>query len=247
MIIEFIGSTAAGKTTLISGVQRSLASTVKVTTSYDLIATPMGLQGVTQPTAKNLIQEFIGLPFFIGSLHRHRAFVVFALKMLARQANFTIFTLNNLRSLVRKIGVYEKIRRDKQNRFILVDEGTVLLAHNIFVYSKASYTYEEIAMFANLIPLPDVIVYVRSPVDSLIKRSLQRTDPPRELKSKNRASIKKYVNRAVTMFEQLIKNQTIRSRVLVVENPEILYKRNNPAVDYVTEALLNYKTAEKQV
>jgi deoxyadenosine/deoxycytidine kinase len=165
--------------------------------------------------------------------------------MLARQADFTIFTINNFRSLVRKIGMYERLRRNKQKQFILVDEGTVLLAHNIFVYSKASYTYEEIAKFVKLIPLPDLIVYVRAPIDSLIKRSLERIDPPREMKSKNRASIEKYVNRAVTMFEQLIKDQAIQNRVLVVENPEIDHKNNNPAIDYITESLLNYITADK--
>ena len=243
MIIEFIGSTGAGKTTLISEVQRRLAKTAEVTTSFDLVAAPLGLRGVTHPTARNLIQELVGLPFFIRSLHRHKAFVVFALRMLARQANFTIFTINNLRSLVRKIGVYEIIRRTEHDRIILVDEGTVLLAHNVFVYSSACYTPEEIAKFASLIPLPDVIVYVRAPMDSLIRRSLQRADPPREMKSKNRAQIEAYVNRAVTMFEQLVKADEIRSRVLIVENPEIADKGCDTAVDTITEFVLNYESS----
>ena len=243
MIIEFIGSTGAGKTTLISEVQRRLAKTAEVTTSFDLVAAPLGLRGVTHPTARNLIQELVGLPFFIRSLHRHKAFVVFALRMLARQANFTIFTINNLRSLVRKIGVYEIIRRTEHDRIILVDEGTVLLAHNVFVYSSACYTPEEIAKFASLIPLPDVIVYVRAPMDSLIRRSLQRMDPPREMKSKNQAQIETYVNRAVTMFEQLVKADEIRSRVLIVENPEIADKGCDTAVDTITEFVLNYESS----
>jgi len=243
MIIEFIGSTGAGKTTLISEVQRRLAKTAEVTTSFDLVAAALGLRGVTHPTARNLIQELVGLPFFIRSLHRHKAFVVFTLRMLARQANFTIFTVNNLRSLVRKIGVYEIIRRTKRDRIILVDEGTVLSAHNVFVYSSAFYTPEEIARFASLIPLPDVIIYVRAPMDSLIRRSLQRMDPPREMKSKNRAQIETYVNRAVTMFEQLVKADEIRSRVLIVENPEIADKGCDTAVDTITEFVLNYESS----
>jgi len=242
VIVEFIGSTGAGKTTLISEVQRRLAKAAEATTSFDLVAAPLGLRGVTHPSARNLIQELVGLPFFIGSLNRHKTFVAFALRMLARQANFTIFTLNNLRSLERKIGVHEIIRRYKRERIILVDEGTVLLAHNVFVYSSAFYTPEEIDKFANLIPLPDVIVYVRVPMDSLIRRSLQRADPPREMKSKNRAQIETYVNRAVTLFEQLVSAENIRSRVLIVDNPESADGGCEAAVDTIIEFVLNKDT-----
>jgi hypothetical protein len=105
MIIEFIGSTGAGKTTLISEVRRGLAQTTDVTTSFELVAAPFGLYSVTHPTLRNIIEELLGLPFFVRSLFLSRTFIVFILRMLARQANFSIFTLNNLRSLERKIGV----------------------------------------------------------------------------------------------------------------------------------------------
>lgn len=247
MIVEFVGSTGAGKTTLISEVQRRLATTTDVTTAYGVVATPLGLPGVTHPTARNLIQEVVGLPFFVRSLRRHRAFVVFTLKMLARQAVFTIFTINNLRSLVRKIGVYEILSRHEHNRIILVDEGTVLTAHNVFVYSNAVYTPEEVATFASLIPLPDVIVYVRAPVDSLVRRSLQRSDPPREMKSKDRAQIETYIYRAVTMFDELVDAQNLRSRVLVVDNPEAADQGWNTVADYISESLLRIEHTRRDV
>jgi thymidylate kinase len=241
MIIEFIGSTGAGKTTLFSEVQRSLSRTIDVTTSFDLVAAPLGLQGVTHPSVRNLIQELAGLPFFMRSLPKHKAFVVFTLRMLARQASFTLFTINNLRSLVRKIGVYEVIRQHSHKRTILVDEGTVLTAHNVFVYTSASYTSEEIARFTTLLPLPDIIVYVRAPVHSLVNRALRRTDPPREIRAKNRAQIETYIHRAVAMFEQLVQTEEIRSRVLIVENPEIIDKGWDKTVDCITEFVLSYK------
>lgn len=241
MIIEFIGSTGAGKTTLIAEVQRRLAQTTAVTTAFDLVAAPLGLRGITHPTAKNLIQELVGFPFLMRSLHRHQAFVIFTLRMLARQINLTIFTLNILRSLVRKIGVYEIIRRYERDRIILVDEGTVLLVHNLFVYSSAFYATEEITKFATLIPLPDIIIYIRVPVDSLINRSLQRSDRPREMKSKNRGMIEQYVNRAVTVFELVVKTEAIQKRVLIVENPESAARGCTTAADTIIEFILTYQ------
>ena len=248
MIIEFIGSTGAGKTTLISEGQRRLAKTTEVTTSFDLVTAPLGLSDVTHTTTRNIIQELVGFPFLVRSLPRHKAFIVFTLRMLARQASFTIFTLNNLRSLVRKIGVYEFIRRYEHDRIVLVDEGTVLSAHNVFVYTSAFYTPEEIAKFASLIPLPDVIVYVRAPMDSLVKRTLQRTDPPREMKSKHRALIEEYVNRAVTMFDQRVNAENIRGRVLIVENPDSADQSHDTIVDHITEFVLkSYEPSAKLV
>jgi thymidylate kinase len=247
MIIEFIGSTGAGKTTLISEVQRRLAQTIEVATSFDVVASPLGLRRITHLTVRNLIQELVGFPFFIGSLYRHKALIVFILRMLARQASFSFFTINNLRSLERKIGVYEIIKRRQHDEIILVDEGLLLLAHNVFVYSSAYYSYEEIATFASLVPLPDIIIYIKAPIDILIQRSLLRTDPPREMKSRNRELIEKHINRAIEMFDQLIAADNIQCRLLIVENHDSNHHGYHKAVDDIVEFILNYELADKTV
>ena len=244
MIIEFIGSTGAGKTTLISEVQSRLSQTTEVATSFDVVASPLGLRRVTHPTIRNLIQEIVGFPFFIGSLYRHKAIIVFILRMLARQANFSFFTINNLRSLERKIGVDEIIKRRQHDKIILVDEGPLLLAHNVFVYSGAHYTCEEITRFASLVPLPDIIIYIKVPVDILVQRSLQRTDPPREMRSRNRELIEKHINRAVKMFDQLIAAENIQARLLIVENPDFSHGRSK-VIDNIVQFILRYERTGK--
>lgn len=240
MIVEFIGCTGAGKTTLFRKVQCQLAKSAEVTTPFELAATPVGLHGVAHPTVRNLFQELVGWPFFLGSMNRHRAFVSFTLKMLARQAGFNVFTLNNLRSLERKVGVYEFGRRLGRGQIILVDEGTVLTAHNLFVYSEATYTREEITTFAEVVPLPDIIVYIKAPRDILLKRTRQRPDPPREMKLQSPDMLELYINRAVTMFEQLTQAETIRSRLLEVENDDVEGDGIETAVNRITAFILNY-------
>ena len=239
MIIEFIGSTGAGKTTLIDEVQRRLARTAGATTSFELVAAKLGLSNIRQTTARNLIQELYGLWYLIRSLPRYKATIGFSLKMIARKAGSPIFVINNFRSLVRKIGIYEILRRQQADNIILVDEGTVLLAHVLFIYNSAYYTPEEIAQFASIVPLPDLIVYVRTPVQNLIERSMRRTDPPRDMKAKNPEQIEKYVSDAVSMFEQLIETEEIRDRVLIVDNPESVNRRSEKAAEFVTEFVLD--------
>jgi hypothetical protein len=246
MLIEFIGSTGAGKTTLIGEVQRRLRLTTEATTAFEWIATPLGLRAVTHPTLRNLTQEIAGLPFFIRALPRHKVFVTFALRLLARQANLSVFTVNNLRSLVRKVGVYEILRRAGQERILLVDEGTVLAAHNLFVYSRVLYTPAEVAQFAALLPLPDLIVYVRVPVCTLLHRSLNRRDPPRELRAKSPAQIETYLRRAVALFDQLATLEPIRQRLLLVENPESVGLPCEQVVEPIVQLVLNFDRVKQR-
>lgn len=247
MIVEFVGSTGSGKTTLIRKVRQKLAPIAEVTTAFDLVASPLDLQGVTHPTVRNLIQEVIGLPFFIGSLRRHKAYVAYTLRMLARQANFSVYTLNNLRSLERKISMYEINRRRERNRIVLVDEGTVLMTHVVFVYGDALYTNAELEKFAGLLPLPDVIVYVRAPFETLVERSLQRDDPPRELKSKDRVTVEKYIHRAITTFDRLVEVENIRNRLLVVENSGKASQQQETTVESIVKFLLIKELRSKSV
>lgn len=218
MIVEFIGCTGAGKSTLIAAVRQRLAQRATVTSAFEVVATPLGLQGISHPSVRNLVQEGLSLPSFLRVLPRHYRLVLFALRMLARQGQISLFTCNNLRSLVRKVGVDAILRRTDGERIVLVDEGTVLLPHNLFVYTAAHYSAAEIAQLGKLLPLPDVIVYVQAPVETLLVRSLQRPTPPRELKGQTPAQIEEYLRRAVAMFDHLVTLEPISRRLLTVEN-----------------------------
>lgn len=241
MIIEFIGSTGAGKTTLISEVQRRLAEQAQAVTSFDLVANPLGLRHVTHPTIQNLMQDLVGLPFFISSLYQHRAFLVFALKALARHKSYTFFTMNYLRSIVRKIGTYEIAKRCNHDRIILVDEGTVLSAHILFVFTSTVYSQADIEQFARLVPMPELVVYIKTPVDSLVQRSLQRLGAPKEIRSKNQMMVQKYISRAAEMFDRLTKTKRIRDRVLIVANPDSTEGERGAVADQIATFILNYQ------
>jgi len=240
MIVEFIGSTGAGKTSLISKIHHKLAQKTVVTTPFDLIAAPLGLSSVTHPTTQNLIQELVGFPFFIGSLNRHRKFLVHTIETFSRNTKFSIHRINNLRSLERKIGMYEITQRYNRDQIILVDEGPILAAH-MFVFTDSLVTSSEIATFANLLPLPDLIVYIKAPVDVLVRRALQRPDSPREMGNKNPDMTEKYVKDATAIFDQLMGSERIRSRLLVVNNPDLTAEEHDRVADDVTTSILNYE------
>lgn len=245
MIVEFIGSTGAGKSTLIKAVHKELSKTVPVSTSFEIIASPLGLQGVKNPTARNFIQEIFGLPSFIRSIWRYRDFILFNLRILRQHKIFTIYMLNNLRSLERKIAIYATINRRESEQIILVDEGVVLQSHHLFVYTDTDYSQEEISTFARLCPMPDLLVYIQAPLDQLIERSLKRPDPPRPIKTKEPALNEKYIRQAVTMFEHLINTEQLRDRTLLIDNPDMPEKNNIELAVRIAQEIIGHERESK--
>jgi Deoxynucleoside kinases len=238
MIVEFIGSTGAGKTTLINEVHRRLAKTGRVTTSIDLAIGLLGLRGVTNPTLQNLVMELVSLPVFIRTLYRHNEFIRHTVKLFWRKTSFSMQTIHNLRSLERKIGMYEITKHLGKDQIILVDEGPILAAH-MFVPAGNTYTPEEITRFTDLVPLPDLVIYIRASVDTIIERTVRRADPPREVDLKNRARMEAYVKRTVALFDQLAQAENIRPRLLVVESLDIAEPGFNQVLDSVYQAILD--------
>jgi len=237
MIVEFIGSTGAGKTTLINEVRRSLEKTGRVTTSVDLATSLLGFKNVTNLTLQNLEQELISLPFFIGTLYKYHEYLRYTIKLFWRNSGVSMQTIHNLRSLERKIGMYEITKILGKDQVLLVDEGPILAAH-MFVSTGNTFTPEEITRFTDLLPLPDLVIYIRASVDTLIQRTVRRADPPREVDLKNPAQMDAYFKNAFAMFDQLTQAENIRDRLLVVESLDIAGPGFDQVVDSVHQTIL---------
>jgi len=134
--------------------------------------------------------------------------------------------------------MYEITKRLGKDQVILVDEGPILAAH-MFVPAGTTYTPEEITLFADLLPLPDLVVYIRASVNTIIERTVRRADPPREVDLRNWARMEAYITRTVTMFDQLTQAESIRPRLLVVESLDNAEPGFNQVIDSVYQSILD--------
>lgn len=245
MVVEFIGSTGAGKTTVINEVFHRLAKTSQVTTSIDLATSMLGLRGVKNPTLQNLAMEFVSFPFFIFTLYKYNKFLRHTIKIFWRATGFSIQTIHNLRSLVRKIGMYEITKYPGKNQVVLVDEGPVLAAH-MFVPTGNTYTPEEITRFTELLPLPDLIVYIRASVDTIIERTHRRADPPREVEINNPDRMEAYIKRTVDLFDQITQADNLQPRLLVVESHDMADPGFDKVIDNIYQEILDRSSQQKK-
>ncbi|HKJ62491.1 MAG TPA: hypothetical protein VKA94_10965 [Hyphomicrobiales bacterium] len=237
MIVEFIGSTGAGKTTVLRSVNRRLASRAPTKTSSDLVTGLVALQGITHPTVRNLIEELVGFPFFVYSLIPHRAFMALAMKLLLSRTNSAMTTINNIRSLERKLGVHKLISLKARDQIILADEGPILAAH-MFIYNAGRLTADELAAFVKVVPLPDAIVYIRAPIETIVRRTLLRPDPPRELSSCTRPDMARHAEAAACLFDQMAGALVGVLPILIVDNPDMDQQRQQSVAEEVSSFVL---------
>lgn len=206
MHVELIGCTSAGKSTLARRILADCrARGIDVVTGDDFVLEQVGLAWLRNRFVRTLAVDACALTACLLSLPTNRAFVGFALGVIARfpcQVGW-IERLNLVRNVLKKVGIYEAIhRRGPRERLILVDEGTLQVAHNLFVHTSIPPNYQELSRFARIVPVPELAVYVRQSNDVLIDRTLRRGH--RRIHEATPAAVERFVERAVETFDALV-------------------------------------------
>jgi hypothetical protein len=82
-------------------------------------------------------------------------------------------------SQLRNLGGHELLRRlHSAPEFILVDEGTIGGIHNVLVHLKQAPDGASIEAYSRLVPKPDLIIHIDTPVEVALRRTELRPDPP---------------------------------------------------------------------
>lgn len=215
MLIEFTGCTGSGKTTLSEIVIKKLSEMgVKTVVVHPRAFYVFGIK-LKNETVQNMIRDLKAFPFVVLAMKRYSEFLLFAIRVLKRDADSFLTGLNLFRSVIRKIGTYELLRRRcVNNEVVIFDESTVHTAHNLFIHLISSYSDQDIIEFTQRVPLPDIVVCVKAPHAVLLERAFNREDPPRRQLSRHQ--LQTYVSRANALFERLADAQRIRGRLMTV-------------------------------
>ena len=221
MIVEFIGCAGAGKTTLRNLICEQGIPDQEVIAMPDLLLQRPVLRSVAHPTAVNVVQELGSLPFLLGALPDERPFLAFARRTLWGHAASRFDRLNGMRGVLRKVGMFHLAQRRARDAIVLSDEGTLLSSYNLFVATKTDFGEVDLARFADLAPVPDRVVYVRAPVESLVERAMSRPDPRRQHVGIGAAEIEADIRRTVELFDLLVQTVPVAGRVTIVESSDL--------------------------
>ena len=222
MHVELIGCTSAGKSTLAGKLLRAgRAHGFEVLTGDDFVLRRRGADWIKGRLARTLLVDLFSLTECLMTWHKNFRFYRFALGTIARMPVARLEKLNLARNVLKKVGIYEIIRRGHCDRqIVLVDEGTLHAAHNLFVHDSTRPSPADVPTFARLVPMPDAAVYVQSDESVLIARTMARGH--QRIAGRSHANVARFVTRAVEVFEALAQQPQLKQRLLVID------RRHNP-------------------
>ncbi len=218
MRIEFIGCTSAGKTTLAKKmVQAGKAQGIDVQLSDDFILGWSRLDWIKNDFIQRRVIELLAFGACLVSWWRHRDFNRFVMEISRRTPGSWLYKLSVARNTLRKIGIYEIVRRfSSEQQIILLDnEGVLQGSHTLFVHSEPRPHERDLDRFVTLAPLADVVVYFRQSLPVLIARTHARGH--RRIPDGVEDKVDFFIEQAVELFDVLRRHPAIANRLLVIE------------------------------
>ncbi len=216
MHIELIGSTSAGKTTLAKKMAEAGAKNgTVVSLSDDFMLDQMRLNWVGNDFIRRRLVEAVAFAIALTRLSKYKEFIDFVIAEGRNSPGSWFYKINRVRNVIRKIGIFEFIaRRAGSQRVVLADnEGLLLGVHNLFVHQDSHADPGKIARYVELVPLPDVVLYLKQDEDVLISRTLARGHS--RVKSEQ-DEVAHFIRQAVGVFNEMVKLPALQRKLLIV-------------------------------
>ena len=227
MHIELVGSTSAGKTTLAKEmVVAGKRSGIKVYLSDDFLLEQMHLNWVKNDFIRRRLVEFFAFAVFLRHPAKYNEFVTFVFREGKISSGSWLYKVNRIRNVIRKIGIFEFITlRSNSHQVVLADnEGLLQGVHNLFVHQNSHADETKIAKYVELIPLPDVILFLRQDETILVSRTLKRGHA--RVDGSSPEKVTHFIRQAIAVFDELIAVPKIQERLLVVDGEKNIHSEN---------------------
>lgn len=233
MHIEIIGSTSAGKTTLAKKmVEVGIRNGTHVFLSDDFMLDQLHLNWIRNEFIRRRLVEAIAFAMLLTCSSRYKKFIDFVILEGRNSPGSWFYRINRIRNVVRKIGVFEFIaRKSKSEQMILADnEGMLQGVHNLFVHQNSDADLAKIARYVELVPLPDVVLYLQQDEHVLVSRTLARGHG-RVTGAEDKVGY--FIKQAVNVFNEMVKLPMLQEKLLIV-NGQLSVQHNDKDLEYST-------------
>ena len=219
--IELIGCTSSGKSTLANHIlQFCRDEGIDVSLGENFLLDQFHLGRVGSSTARAVLVNLISLPVALANWEKYRHFYSFAFRTITHLKISWREKLYLGRNILKSIGIYEiSHTRADDHTIILLDEGPLHSANALFVHVSVAAPNAELSEFVRVVPFPDAAVYLREREDVLIRRTLARGH--KRIRNSNRSEAEQFVHSAIAMFERLVKEPAIQSKLIIVNDRQV--------------------------
>jgi thymidylate kinase len=222
LVVEFIGVTGVGKSTLMAATKQALSDQgYLVQSAEECILARWGLSMARHPKLQSALVHLLSLLPLIPYLCTRDGFTLARLGLAAipRGRNGLWAAFGLYRNFFKRIGCHlllEKARaRSGGAELVLCDEGVVHAAHNLFVHTRVEPNKQAIVLFGRLVPKPDLLIWVTAPTtqssDVILRRGHSRV-------AHTAGAAHAFAENAHATFEALAAVEGIADRVLRFDN-----------------------------
>lgn len=218
--IELIGCTSVGKSTLAKGILQACQDQgIHALMGDDFVLKQVKLNWIKSYLVRTLLVDLFSLIACLLTWPKNFGFYLFVIRFILQLPTAVAWfeKMNIARNTLKKIGIYEIIRRrgaDKQ--VVLLDEGTLHTAHYLFVHVSGELITVDLSTFVRLVPLPNVVIYLQQDEAVLVERTLARGH--KRIPDGSPTQVERFIKRAITTFDSLVQASAIKSRLLVVNS-----------------------------
>lgn len=229
MIIEFIGPSSAGKTTLALGVARRLRADGRRVRDH---SSPSSSVFIT-------IGYAFQTPFMLAPILSDWSAAGPSLRVGWRRARggagSAFWRAARFYAIIRRVGEHS-LRRRNGNSICIVDEG-LMGSLALALSGPAAASRAELEDFVAALPLPDLLVSVDAPLETLVERTLARPDPPREIRRSSERQIRDRLASLQSVFGALDQIPRAGTRIIKAWNPPGSIEDREREMDRVANAL----------
>ena len=234
MQIEFIGCTSAGKSTLIEDIlQIGQRRKLDMLTSYDFVLKQPHLNRIKNHMMRMVLIDLSALLACLITWRKNLKFLLFATRaILQLPASISWFEkLKIARLVIRNVGIYTIVCHfASDQQIVLADEGTIQIAHSLFVHVSTEPNMGDLESFIQLVPLPDAAVYVTQSESVLIERTIERGH--KRIPDRSYANVERFIKRATEVFNTLAQQPALERRLIEVDG-----QQNNTASQVIAALL----------
>lgn len=191
---------------------------IEASLAQDYVLKRLRLDWVQISIIRTLLIDIVATFSCLMSWRYHARFYLFVISTISNlpTAVGSFERLNITRNTLKKIGIYEFIRRrSSEEQIILVDEGTIHSAHNLFVHTSSEPSRDNLSNFVRLVPLPDASIYVQQDEGILVDRTLKRGH--KRISNGSCENTKLFIRRAINTFDALKQETAINRNMLVID------------------------------
>jgi thymidylate kinase len=234
LVVEFIGVSGVGKSTLVAAVTDCLSKQgYRVREAEQVILARYGLALPRFPRLRSALVHLLALkPFGRYLLTREgQQLSRLAVSSIVRDAGSLWIGVSLLRNFWKRIGSHlllESLRHELDDcDVVLCDEGVVHAAHNLFVHTRAEPNPEEIVRFGRMVPQPDHLIWVTAPPAQSAEVIRQRGHSRVHAST---AAARAFAEHAHATFEVLAGVEGLREKIYRVDNSANGHHAGNGAV-----------------